>query len=311
MTLPFLPHGWNDGRTRINRRLWLAGTAAASAALGYAGGRFYPPGNYSMPAYRAGRYLRKRRGRATAARRTRRRVGRGKRGYGPRRGRRYTRNVKRPNRRLNVNFSRNDYLTQRRASSSGSFQVIANYSLTGNTFAAPLTPAGLGINTTTFPGQYFDEFKIVGLQWVITPTFSIKDSDVHFDAAEGRSLLVRCTDGAFTPSVPNHTDLHFANQTPGYTKIPVLKTSRTVINDTIRFFEDMEIKQNNGSIKVTKRIPNQWIKMDSTTDDTVLSRLEVVRPEITLGTTADLSYDVRCYATCKLRGLKNDTIAPS
>jgi len=278
-------------------------------------GRAFETGrSYYNMAKRAGSYLsrygkRSRYARIPRARGPRRMYGRKPKRASRYRGRRYTQRGRKAFKRLNQNFSRNDYKTIRVMQNLGEIGVGEGIQATNTQrFSASVETAqgaGWGVEIAKY-----SEFKVSSLQFVIAPR-TVRSSSQNIRVATNNipKLAIR-TVLPGEPLVPL-TDVTKLRQTPGYRYVSLTKTTRTVINQPLTYSHIDTIHNAGSNIIFTKVKTLPWIGLDFNTAGYKFANLEVVRPTIDTLQGASIFWDVHVYFTLSMRGNIDELVDPT
>lgn len=282
-----------DGRTKANRRLFAAAAGAAGIGAGYLGSKL---GGSGMPRT-IGKY------------RPRRRRFKGKRKGATykRRGRRYTSRRVSLYKRLNTNFTVNDYRKYRSTFAYGIDLGAKEGTAEQNNFAFEIRP--------DFFAQFTDnkddyrEFKLTNIQFAIEPRSLVTGAQaIRVQNLELPYLAARTAASSSTaPLFLSHDDVR---RTPGYTFIPLMRKKRTVINfkPYVRI-RDTVIQAGSDSL-LERTMPMPWLQTDVEASSLNYGRLELRVPTLDNQNGDELRWSVRMYATILFRGAVKSVVPP-
>lgn len=300
----------SHGPWRANPVSILKTAASAASALGSMAYGAYK-GYKGLSKARASR--RRSRGTMRGGRRSRRRAPRTLGKY--RGGSRYTTNSARKFRKLNTNVRRNDYRTIRVQKTIGEIEVGGDSSLVQNNFRYA---CHLDHWTTDWAREIeaYDEFKLANIQFVLEPRFTSMNTasakTLQVPQGEIPYLALRNVIPANLPD--GHYDAAEIRRTPGFRFIKIGQKSRVIVNSkpTIRI---VETYQDNGATlqAQTKMRSMPWVKVVTATKALDVAAIEIRKPVFeaaSIDTARVYKYDVKVYATLKLRGNQDELIQP-
>lgn len=212
-------------------------------------------------------------------------------------------------------MTKNDYRTLRVVKEVGFFDVGQDTTLVNNNARFVCS---LDHWTTEWSREIeaYEEFKISNIQFVIQPRTMALDTNAtanHVYLGEIPYLAARVVN----PNSPVSSQLlaDDVRHTPGFRFLPFNTKKRFVINATpglkVRstVIDDTSSASGN-SVLVDRHIRMPWLKIDSVTKALDLAAIEIRKPRFDNATGQAFKFDVRCYATLRLRGNKDELVPP-
>lgn len=224
-----------------------------------------------------------------------------------RRGRRYMGKKANIGRRLNTNFTRNDYRTVRVSKRIGDILVAEGIPLANNSRWVN----HLDHWTTEWAREIesYEEFRFKDVQFVIEPR-SVVTGATRIEMQAGELPYLAAHEVTAGAAALNNVDKQLMQNTPGYRFIPVQTKRRHVINVTPQIVVNDSLTDGAGSLSVQRIRRAGWMKV--TTDTKTLDQgvVEIRRPALATGAGNQIAFDVYVYATLMLRGNKDELVAP-
>lgn len=216
---------------------------------------------------------------------------------------------------LNTNVRRNDYRTLRVSKTVGEIEVGNDTSLVENNFRYV---CHLDHWTTDWSREInaYDEFKLTNIQFVIEPRFTSSNTGINKTLQVPQGELPYLAVRQVLPA--NLKDAFYTadevRRTPGFRFCKIGQKGRIIVNckPTLREVMTFEVggTQSNLGMK-SKAMP--YVKTTSTTKAMDVAAIEIRKPVFESGSTSPervWKYDVKCYATIRLRGNQDELIQP-
>lgn len=203
---------------------------------------------------------------------------------------------------LNNNFSRNDYDSIRDAQFKTSFNLSQ---LTNTTTTQTIRVGDFPLAANKLLD--YNEYKVTQVQWVIIPKYVNTSTFGSF--SDDPYLLFRNKVHVLSSGAAlTYGD---ARRTPGFIKIPISKTSRTVIN-TVPYYEE-ETTSTAGTLVSKPLRKLGWIHNPDTSaynpaNHPILCPMEMIGP--LLNSSFDCGYKIEVYATVLFRGYRDPDVVP-